>query len=157
MPALSPARIVETAMGFRAAKTLLSAVELDLFTTLGDHAMTGEDLRVALRLHLRATPDFFDAREHPTARFVTKSVSPGAQPGEATISGDLTLHGVTKPVSFPAKVDVSDHGVTITGSFDLDRSEFGMDKLLDRVNKEVKVTVAVGQKTEKLPRAPGPR
>jgi len=49
------------ALGFRAAKTLLSAVELDLFTTLGDHAMTGEELRVALQLHPRATPDFFDA------------------------------------------------------------------------------------------------
>jgi|RhiMetdeSRZDD1v2_1073273.scaffolds.fasta_scaffold81683_5 hypothetical protein len=58
MPALSPSRIVETAMSFRAAKTLLSAVELDLFTTLGDHAMTGEDLQVALWLHPRANPDF---------------------------------------------------------------------------------------------------
>jgi polyisoprenoid-binding protein YceI len=108
-----------------------------------------------LTTHLK-TPDFFDVREHPTAKFVTKTITPGAQPGEATIAGDLTLHGVTKPVSFPAKVDVGDGGLTVSGSFTLDRSQFGMDKMLDRVNKDVTVTVAVGKKTEKLAAAAPP-
>lgn len=58
--ALSPSRILETSLAFWPAKTLLSAVELDLFTTLGDRAMTGEELRIALGLHPRSTPDFFD-------------------------------------------------------------------------------------------------
>jgi hypothetical protein len=57
----SPARILETGMGFWASKTLLSAVELGLFTTLSDRSMTGEELRSALGLHPRANPDFFDA------------------------------------------------------------------------------------------------
>ncbi len=61
MADVSPARILEVGMGFWPAKTLLSAVELDLFTTLGDGAMTGEELRDALGLHPRANPDFFDA------------------------------------------------------------------------------------------------
>jgi len=60
MTALTPDRIMDVAMGFWPAKTLLSAVELGLFTTLGAGAMTGEELRRALDLHRRANPDFFD-------------------------------------------------------------------------------------------------
>ena len=60
MQAATPARIIEVGMGFFPAKTLLSAVELGLFTTLGASAMSGEELRAALGLHPRAVPDFFD-------------------------------------------------------------------------------------------------
>lgn len=58
---LSPARITEVGMGFWPAKTLLSAVELGLFTQLGKGARTGDELQAALALHRRANPDFFDA------------------------------------------------------------------------------------------------
>src|SRR5262245_23125350 len=61
MTQLSPARIMEVGMAFWPAKVLLSAVELRLFTTLGDKAMTGGELQRALGLHARANPDFFDA------------------------------------------------------------------------------------------------
>ncbi|GAB3359447.1 methyltransferase [Lysobacter tyrosinilyticus] len=58
---LSPARIAEVGMGFWPAKTLLSAVELGVFTRLGSGAHTGDELQAALVLHPRANPDFFDA------------------------------------------------------------------------------------------------
>jgi hypothetical protein len=57
---LTPARIIEVGMGFWPAKTLLSAVDLDLFTRLGPAAMTGAELQDALGLSPRANPDFFD-------------------------------------------------------------------------------------------------
>src|SRR5262245_6561827 len=57
----SPARIMDIGFGFWSSKTLLSAVELGLFTTLGAEAMTGSELCTALELHSRANPDFFDA------------------------------------------------------------------------------------------------
>lgn len=57
---LSPARIMEVGMGFWPAKTLLSALELGLFTQLGRGAQTGDALQAALGLHDRANPDFFD-------------------------------------------------------------------------------------------------
>ena len=60
MTTLSPARIMEVGMAFWPAKTLLSAIELGLFTTLGAGAMTGAELQAALGLHARANPDFFD-------------------------------------------------------------------------------------------------
>src|SRR4051794_23420841 len=59
-PALSPARIMETGMAFWPSKVLLSAVELGVFSELGNRPLTGEELRTALQLHPRAQPDFFD-------------------------------------------------------------------------------------------------
>lgn len=58
--ALTPARIMEVGMGFWPAQVLLSAVKLEVFSTLGKGAMTGTELRDALSLHPRSTPDFFD-------------------------------------------------------------------------------------------------
>lgn len=60
MESLTPTRIMEVGMGFWPAKTLLSAVELGLFTCLDHRAMTGTELQQALGLHGRANPDFFD-------------------------------------------------------------------------------------------------
>lgn len=57
---LSPARIMEVGMGFWPAKTLLSALELGLFTQLGRGPQTADALQAALGLHDRANPDFFD-------------------------------------------------------------------------------------------------
>jgi len=58
---LDPGHIMETATGFFASKVLLTGVELDLFSTLGEDAMTAEELGGALELHPRGWYDFFDA------------------------------------------------------------------------------------------------
>jgi hypothetical protein len=56
-----PEHILTIGMGFWASKTLLSAVELGLFTLLGDDAMTAEQIAVRLDLHHRSRYDFLDA------------------------------------------------------------------------------------------------
>jgi len=53
--------IMQVAMGSWAAKTILSAVELELFTKLGSDGMTAPQIADALELHARAIPDFTDA------------------------------------------------------------------------------------------------
>ncbi|HKT77927.1 MAG TPA: methyltransferase [Sphingobium sp.] len=58
---VSPDHILQIGMGFWASKTLLSAVELGLFTALADGPRTGAELEAALELHPRATYDFLDA------------------------------------------------------------------------------------------------
>ena len=58
--ALTPARIMEVGMAFWPARTLLTAIKLGVFTELGKGAKTGAELRDALGLHPRSTPDFFD-------------------------------------------------------------------------------------------------
>lgn len=57
----TPQRIMEIALGFMASKTLLTAVELGLFTALAERNVTGAGLCAELGLHSRADPDFFDA------------------------------------------------------------------------------------------------
>lgn len=59
--ATDPTRILEVGFGFWSSKVLLTAVELEVFTTLGDRAMTGEALGAALAMHPRGIFDFFDA------------------------------------------------------------------------------------------------
>ncbi len=58
---LSPERILQTAMGFWPAKTLLSAVELGVFSELAAGPENFEVLRNRLGLHPRAARDFLDA------------------------------------------------------------------------------------------------
>jgi hypothetical protein len=58
---LSPDRIMQLGLGYWASKTLLSAVELDLFTALATGPLDGETLRQHLGLHKRGARDFFDA------------------------------------------------------------------------------------------------
>lgn len=56
-----PSRIMQVGTGFFASKTLLSAVELGLFTQLARRPMTGPEIASTLGLHPRAIPDFPDA------------------------------------------------------------------------------------------------
>jgi predicted O-methyltransferase YrrM len=58
--ALDPSLILRVGMGFWPAKTLLSAVELGLFTTLGPGALTGPEIAERLELRSRAVYDFLD-------------------------------------------------------------------------------------------------
>jgi SAM-dependent methyltransferase len=57
---LDPSHIMQVGAGFWASKTLLSAVELELFTQLGGESLTGEEIEERLGLHPRATDDFLD-------------------------------------------------------------------------------------------------
>jgi hypothetical protein len=58
---IAPDHILQLGLGFWGSKTLLSALELGLFTELAKGAKTGEALRTTLGLHARGSRDFFDA------------------------------------------------------------------------------------------------
>jgi len=101
--------------------------------------------------HLKS-PDFFDVAQMPTATFETTSV---ADQGTNTfITGTLTLHGVTKQISFPAQVQVADDAVSLKAEFAINRFDFGIrypGKPDDLIRKEVvlklNVKAPVGQRT----------
>jgi hypothetical protein len=61
IPEVSPEPIMQVGVGFWASKTLLSAVEMELFTHLADRPQDGEALRARLGLHPRSARDFLDA------------------------------------------------------------------------------------------------
>jgi hypothetical protein len=58
---LDASHVIEVGTGFWRSKTLLSAVELNLFSVLGAESMSGEQLGARLALHPRAIDDFLDA------------------------------------------------------------------------------------------------
>lgn len=92
--------------------------------------------------HLKS-PDFFDVKKFPTAKFVSTTVKAEAK-GDSThvITGDLTLHGTTKPITFPAKIAATDDTLAIDSTFTFDRTEYGIAFAPDRVDKIVTVTVS---------------
>ena len=58
---LSPAKIMALGMAFWGSKTLLSAIELGLFTELAQGPLDADTLTRRLNLHPRSARDFFDA------------------------------------------------------------------------------------------------
>lgn len=98
-----------------------------------------------LKAHLQ-TPDFFDTANHPTATFVSRSIRVDADnPTEAEVIGDLTLRGVTRPVTM--KVEFNQAGpsmgnsykVGFDGAATIKRSEFGINYAVPAVSDEVKL------------------
>ncbi len=57
----TPSQILQVGLGFWASKTLLSAIELGVFTTLAEEPQDADALRARLGLHERGTADFLDA------------------------------------------------------------------------------------------------
>jgi polyisoprenoid-binding protein YceI len=76
--------------------------------------------------HLKSA-DFFETEKFPKARFTSTKVQPGGAGGAThTITGNLELHGVTKSISFPAKVQASGDQVTVETEFGINRKDFGI-------------------------------
>lgn len=73
--------------------------------------------------HLKS-PDFFAVQEWPKATFVSTAI---AKSGEAyTVTGDLTLHGVTKSITFPATINAAEPEVSVNAEFKINRKDFGI-------------------------------
>lgn len=93
--------------------------------------------------HLK-TPDFFDAANHPKAEFVSTAVEKKST--NYMVSGNLTLHGITKQISFPADIQVSDQAIEIKSQFVLNRFDFAIKyagKANDLIRKEVVIRLNV--------------
>ena len=77
-----------------------------------------------LTAHLK-NDDFFDVPNHPISTFVVTSV--GAAGSEQTVTGNLTLRGVTRSISFPSTVRVADDAVTVQAEFAINRKDFNVN------------------------------
>lgn len=83
-----------------------------------------------------SSPDFFDVAVHPTANFEITSVAPltvdstnkdvKLKDANSTVQGNLTLKGVTKNISFPAKIIVNGNTVNAVADFNIDRTQWGL-------------------------------
>ncbi|HKS08385.1 MAG TPA: YceI family protein [Pyrinomonadaceae bacterium] len=80
-----------------------------------------------LTKHLK-TADFFDVAKYPEAKFESTAIKAGGDKGAShTITGNLTLHGATKSVTFPATIAVAPDAITVDSSFTINRKDFGIN------------------------------
>jgi polyisoprenoid-binding protein YceI len=101
----------------------------------------------ALKAHLQ-TADFFNTAEFPTATFTATSivVDPG-DTSRADVTGDLTFHGVTRPVSLDVKFNQAGvfmggpYRVGFDGKTTIKRSDFGVDKYLPLLGDAVELHI----------------
>jgi polyisoprenoid-binding protein YceI len=95
--------------------------------------------------HLRS-PDFFNAKQFPAITFKSTSVRPGQDGYEVT--GDLTLHGVTRPVAIllsggkTAEFPKGVHRTGYSAEFTIKRSEFGINKFAGAVADNVHIELS---------------
>jgi polyisoprenoid-binding protein YceI len=96
--------------------------------------------------HLKS-PDFFNTKQFATISLKSTAVKAIKQGYEVT--GDLTMHGVTKPVTmilegggkaeFPKGTQRTGFSTTLT----LKRSDFGMDKMTEAIGDEVAISIGL--------------
>jgi polyisoprenoid-binding protein YceI len=109
-------------------------VEIDCTSLYSDNEM--------LTQHLKS-PDFFAVKEHPKAKFKSTKIEKTA--GGAQVTGDLTLLGKTKKVSFPAKITVGDT-LNVEAEFVINRQDFGMSYGKGKVNDDVEIRLLLNAK-----------
>ncbi|MCP1384407.1 YceI family protein [Runella salmonicolor] len=94
--------------------------EIDM-TSIKCEDLTDAGYNAKLITHLKSD-DFFSAEKHPKATFkITKVEGSGAN---YTLTGDMTIKGITKSISFPATVKADAKGVTANAKITLDRTKW---------------------------------
>jgi polyisoprenoid-binding protein YceI len=109
--------------------------------------LSGLDTGVAdLDEHLRSG-DFFDAEKYPTITF-SSTRTEAAGENKLRVSGDLTVHGVTKPVVLDVTLNKSgEHplgkraAIGFDASTTIKRSEFNVAKFVPNVSDEITIRI----------------
>ena len=110
-----------------------------------DKVDTNNDKRNA---HLKS-PDFFNARQYPKITFKSTSVKKGQGENMLEVSGDLTMHGVTKPIT--VQVELTGKGefpptvkrAGVEANFVVKTSDFEIKGMPGALSDEVKVVVSL--------------
>jgi polyisoprenoid-binding protein YceI len=95
--------------------------------------------------HLKS-PDFFDAAKYPMIRFASTGVK--MKGSQLVVTGNLTMHGVSKLVSIPFKVAKGKNGAgvdttTYKGKLTIDRNDYGIgtDSIAAKISLEDEVEI----------------
>jgi polyisoprenoid-binding protein YceI len=74
--------------------------------------------------HLR-TADFFEVDTHPTMTFTAADARPNPA-GRVEVTGTLTIHGQSRPITVEADVQVAGGSATVSAEVDIDRAAWGL-------------------------------
>jgi len=106
------------------------------------------DIENADQNTLLRSDKFFDSDHYPTMQFASVAATPGRD-GTLTLSGDLTIRGITRRISTPATVHVSGAASILDTTFQIDRTDFGITGIagwggpLVSIGKKVQVHIAI--------------
>jgi polyisoprenoid-binding protein YceI len=96
-----------------------------------------DELKPQLLGHLQSA-DFFNVVLHPNATFKITGIAPytgtdtvAVAGANYLVTGDFTMIGKTNPISFPAKIDVSNEKLLTEAKFKIDRTQWGMNYATD--------------------------
>lgn len=113
--------------------------------------MEAGEYRDKLTGHLKSD-DFFDVANHPTASFEITEVKEGATANDLVISGNLTIRGITKNITFDAKAsEVSPASFVADADFNIAREDWGVNytgKADDLISKEINFKVKLVAKNQ---------
>jgi len=105
------------------------------------------DTRVEMRDNDLRGPNFFDAGKFPAITFTSKRVATGSA-GKLMITGDLTMHGVTKEVVLeadapgtPVKDPKGNLHIGTSATTKINRHDFGVNGASTMVGDEVTITI----------------
>jgi len=121
-------KIKDGVLNVKEGKLVGGTVEIDL-NTITDADLADTAYNNKLVNHLKSE-DFFDVAKFPVSKLEITSVEPisGAASGAPnySVKANLTIRGVTKGITLPASLNITDNSVTGSGTFDVDRTEFGL-------------------------------
>jgi len=87
----------------------------------------GDENNTDLAGHLKSA-DFFDTENHPTATFEITKVEKASGDYSSTVTGNLTIMGITKSITFNANVNVSEKEISIKSEdFSVDRKNWNLN------------------------------
>jgi len=116
--------------------------------SINDVDMEGE-YKEKLEGHLKSD-DFFDVQNHPEAVFEITGVTPSSEEGVLVVSGNLTIRGVTKNITFDAHVaELSETSANVKADFNIAREDWGVNyagQADDLISKEInfKINLVAG-------------
>ena len=97
-------------------------VAIDLRTMTSTDLKDNKEYHDKLINHLKSD-DFFSVAKHPVATFKITKVKATAG-NVADVTGDLTIKGITNPVTFPVMYSVSGNTLTASGKATINRAKF---------------------------------
>ena len=112
--------------------------------------MDAGEFRDKLTGHLKSA-DFFDVENHSQATFEITEVKEGATANDLTVSGNLTIRGTTKNITFAATAsELSAESANIEADFNIAREDWGVNysgKQDDLISKEINFKIKLVAKS----------
>jgi polyisoprenoid-binding protein YceI len=112
--------------------SLQLSIEIDMTSLFTDNDR--------LTSHLKS-PDFFAVKAYPRSKFVSTRVEKSGD--DYVVTGQFTLCGKTRAVSFPAKIEPYSDGLVLSSTLTINRHDWGISYGKGKIDDQVSLTIAL--------------